>query len=782
MKIVIIGGLASGASLASRLRRLDEKSQIILIEKTNNISYGTCGIPYYISNLIKEKERLNLVGLDTFKGRFNIDVRLEEEVLSIDKDNKSLKVKGKEEYNLSYDKLIIATGSKIKKQIDNAFTINTIKDADNILNYIDEKKIEEIAILGSNYIALELAESFYQRGLRVGIYVSSNTLLDNLDPIMSNYLERYIRQYKNINIHYNNDFKNIQESLVVDANQFIPNSDLAKKANLKLEENNSISINDKCQTSDPNIYAIGDVASIRNLINKKLITPSLANNANRMARIAADCIMGLDNSYDGSVEPRITKLFGLEIGSIGSKEEDLKDNFLTSYSDNQDRAFYFPNVKNVTTKLIFNKDDGRILGSQMCGESGVDKRINILASSIKKGISVKELQNLELTYHPNYASAKDALNIAGYSAANIISGEQKVYYAKDISTIDFNNDILLDVRSKEEYSLSTMDKAINLPLESLRDNLNKLDKNKKIYLYCKAGQRGFIAQKILNLNGFDQVYNLSGGYDLYKAYKNDDKIMAVLSNNSSEKKDIKVNLENMKIVNATGLQCPGPIMKLYKAAEELEDGQVLKVIASDPGFLPDAIAWSQRTGNLIHDSGKNEEGYFAIIVKGSQNIELPSSVKNDKTMVVFSGDFDKAIASFIIANGGAAMGRKVTMFFTFWGLNILRKSKKVKVKKTLIEKMFGFMMPRGVNKLKLSKMNMGGMGLKMIKGIMKKKNVFDLDTMIQMAKDNNIRMIACAMSMDLMGIKAEELIDGVEIGGVATYIASGENSDMNLFI
>jgi peroxiredoxin family protein/rhodanese-related sulfurtransferase/TusA-related sulfurtransferase len=353
---------------------------------------------------------------------------------------------------------------------------------------------------------------------------------------------------------------------------------------------------------------------------------------------------------------------------------------------------------------------------------------------------------------------------------------------------------ILDVRTPVEFEAGHIEGAVNIPVDSLRDRLNEIPKNKKIFEYCKVGLRGYIAYRILTQSGFD-AYNLSGGYDMYQAanfkygdgIKMNDEMTHIEKND--EKKAEKPNKTAVRI-DACGLQCPGPIMKVYSEIGKMCEGEVMEVHVTDPAFERDIKAWCGRTGNTLMGVEKTCCDYVAYIQKGcakkaiaAGNIPAPAvELPQGKTMVVFRGDLDKAIASFIIANGAASMGRPVTMFFTFWGLNILRRDNVVNVKKTFIEKMFGMMMPRGSRKLKLSKMNMAGMGGKMIRGIMAKKNVSSLEELIAQAIQNGVKVVACSMSMDLMGIKEQELIDGVEIGGVASYLGEAEQSNVNLFI
>jgi len=353
--------------------------------------------------------------------------------------------------------------------------------------------------------------------------------------------------------------------------------------------------------------------------------------------------------------------------------------------------------------------------------------------------------------------------------------------------------IILDVRTDMEYQLGNIKGSINIPVDELRENLDKIPKDKNIYVYCQVGLRGYIACRILMQNGFKSVKNLSGGYKIYETATSDSSDITIRYDDeqtecgmciSSDKKKLDDSNATLEI-DACGLQCPGPIMQTFNAIKNLKDGDILKIKASDPGFENDIKTWCQRTGNTLLDLYHEGRTIVAKIKKNTNDKKVEvsqNSEKNDKAIIVFSGDLDKAIAAFIIANGAAAMGRKVTLFFTFWGLNILRKPEKVSIKKDFFSKMFGMMMPRGSKKLKLSKMNMLGLGPKMIRYIMNKKNVSSLEDLIQQALKNGVRIVACNMSSDIMGITKEELIDGVELGGVASFIGAAEQSDTTLFI
>ena len=392
--------------------------------------------------------------------------------------------------------------------------------------------------------------------------------------------------------------------------------------------------------------------------------------------------------------------------------------------------------------------------------------------------TVQELIDSELCYAPPYNSAKDSgVNVLGMSADNILKGLVKPAYFEDLE-----GSYLIDVRANIAYKTKTIEGAINIPISEIRSRLNEIPADKKVILFCNTGYTSYNASRILIQKGFNNVYSLMGGITLYKEIVKNKEGKVATKTPVAVGGGYSQNSEVIKI-DACGLQCPGPIMKVSNALNNANEGDIFEVTSTDRGFKSDIGAWCESTGNTLLDLKQDKTKIIATISKGSE-VNMENKVINNangQTIVVFSNDLDKALASFIIANGAKASGKDVTMFFTFWGLNILRKSN-VSVKKGFIDKMFGFMMPKGAEKLTLSKMNMGGMGSAMMKWVMKNKNISTLSELIQQAQDSGVKFIACNMSMDVMGIKEEELIDGVEIGGVAKYISESNNANSNLFI
>jgi NADPH-dependent 2,4-dienoyl-CoA reductase/sulfur reductase-like enzyme/peroxiredoxin family protein/rhodanese-related sulfurtransferase/TusA-related sulfurtransferase len=821
-KTVIVGGVAGGATAAARLRRLDENAEIVMLERGEYISFANCGLPYHIGGVIEERENLLVQTVEGMSARFNLDIRIKHEALKINRAKKEILVKDLltgNEYIEKYDKLVLSPGAHpfvpnipgIKSE--RVFTLRNIPDTDRIKNFIDTHKVKRAIIIGAGYIGLEMAENLHDRGIAVTIVELGEQVISPVDYEMAALVHEHLKM-KNIEFYLRDTIKSLSEeegalSVRLESNKIIkadmiilsigvkPETKLAVDAGLEIGITGGIKIDKYTKTSDPDIFAVGDAVEATDFVTRKPALIPLAGPANKMGRVAADNICGKESTYDATLATSIVKIFDLTLATTGASEKLLKKHgipYLKSYTHSGSHAGYYPGAFPIAIKIIFSPETGRILGAQAIGVEGVDKRIDVLASAIKFGKTTFELEEFEHCYAPPFSSAKDPVNIACYVASNMIKGEHDVVHWDQIGKLEANNTVFLDVRDEIEVELGKIQGSINIPLPVLRENLDKLPKDKLIVVYCQIGLRGYVAYRILKGRGFENVVNLSGGFKLYylttlkqsnEGIFEYDKVLPSDEIRSVKPASMDFKIEDVIKVNACGLQCPGPIMKLYKSIEELENGGAIEVSATDPGFYKDVKAWCERTGNSLLDISQDKGVIKATVQKGT-GLKPSSSggggTGNDKTMVVFSNDLDKAIASFIIANGAASMGRKVTMFFTFWGLSVLRRPKKVKVKKSLIGRMFGKMLPRGSKKLKLSKMNMMGIGKAMIEGLMKKKNISSVTELIASAVENGIKLVACQMTMDLMGIKEEELIDGVEIGGVATFLAAGETSDMNLFI
>lgn len=825
-KIIIVGGVAGGASTAARLRRLDENAEIIMFEKGEYISFANCGLPYYIGEIIKEREKLIVQTVDEMSNKFNLDIRNLSEVVKIDKENNKITVKNlknNEIYEESYDTLVLSPGaSPIKPNIrgiedcEDLYTLRNIPDTDKIKAYVDNKKPRKAIVIGGGFIGLEMAENLRERGLDITLVEAGNQVMAPLDIEMAAIVHDVLID-KDVKLILNDgvkEFKDKGKRVVLSSGKEIetdliilsigvrPETSIVKEAGIELNERGGIIVDKHMKTSVDNIYALGDAVEIIDFVNKKPAMIPLAWPANRQGRIVADNICGRNSSYKGSLGSSVAKIFDYTVATTGNNEKTLKKlgiDYKAIHIHPGSHAGYYPGAFPISFKMLFNPKDGRILGAQGIGIDGVEKRIDIISTAIKGNLNVFDLQDIEPCYAPPYNSAKDPVNMLGYYASNIMEDLVDIIQWNKVDELDKNNSIIVDVREEFELVTGTFENSINIPLGQLRDRLDEIPKNKNVYVTCQVGQRGYVASRILRSNGINAI-NIDGGIKTYIYVKRSQESIKNQFDNKNEetiKEEVAaMNLDDLDIteinakvtLDACGLQCPGPIRRVFEEMTKMSEGDVLEVKASDPGFSKDIKSWCEKTNNTLlkAEFDKKNKNLIAVIQKGIKRKEnttpIETSNKNGATLVVFSGDFDKAIASFIIATGAASMGKEVTMFFTFWGLNILKKKGKGKVNKDTMEKMFDVMLPSHAGKLPLSQMNMMGMGPAMIKQIMKKHNVDDLETLIANAINMGVRVVACAMSMELMGIKKEEFIDGVEIGGVASYLGAADDSGLNLFI
>lgn len=837
-KTVIIGGVAGGATAAARLRRRDEKMEIVVLEKGDYISFANCGLPYYIGDVIKSRDALLLQTPEAMKKKFNIEVRTRAEAVAVHPKEHKVSVcdlSTGAKYEESYDNLILATGSSpIKPPIpgidgQGIFTLWNIPDTDKIKNYMEQHRPSRAAVIGGGFIGLEMAENLHGAGLDVTIIEMQNQVMAPLDYEMAQILHENIRmnnteliledgvdhfetQNGSTRIHLKSG-RTVEAEMVLLSIGVKPNSSLAKAAGLSLNARGGVQVDEYLRTSEPDIYAVGDVIEVNHLVTGEKTMIPLAGPANKQARICADNITGSQKTYQGSMGTSVAQVFDLTAAAVGLNEKALLasgrkkgTDYETVVINQKSHAGYYPQATPITLKLLFEKE-GKILGAQAVGQDKVDKRIDTIATVMSMGGTTENLAKLELAYAPPFSSAKDPVNMLGFVAENILNKMVSFVTPAELDLLlgtEEGRIIVLDVTEDAERMVFSIPGSVHIPLGMLRERLGKLNPDKKIITYCSIGVRSYNAARILAQNGFRNVSVLAGGTSFYKTYHHtvSGQMPPAFSKTKEkspapEKKADKTP-QKIQILDCSGLQCPGPIMKVNETLKQMQEGARLQVSATDMGFARDIDAWCQRTGNTLLSTERQGKENIVTIQKGSVAADSDFSESSPsvsaascfsagqgnqgKTIIVFDGDLDKVLASFIIANGAAAMGRPVTMFFTFWGLNALRKPRKVRVKKPFVEKMFGFMMPRGTTKLKLSKMNMLGMGTKMMKKVMKSKNVSSLEELIEQALANGVKLVACTMSMDVMGITPEELIDGVELAGVASYLGDAEQSNVNLFV
>ncbi|MDF9842614.1 MULTISPECIES: FAD-dependent oxidoreductase [unclassified Paenibacillus] len=818
-KVLIVGGVAGGASAAARLRRLDEHADIILFEKGPYISFANCGLPYYIGGTIVDRERLLVQTPKGMADRFRIDVRIQSEVIGVDPVKRTVQVQSEERglYEESYDELILSPGARPiipdlpGKDHPLIHTVRNIPDIDRIKELITSHNNQSSIVIGGGFIGVEMAENLKEAGLAVTLVEGNGQLLAPFDPELAASIAREMEQH-GINLLFSErvqGFRSLDQGigvelaggrmltadLVILAIGVTPDTAFLRSSGVALGARGHILVDETLETNIPHIYAAGDAIEVTDYVHGTKTAVPLAGPANKQGRIIADRIAGLNSVYRGTQGSSIIKVFGLTGASTGSNEKTLKRlgvSYQSVIVHPGSHASYYPGSSPITLKLLYTPE-GKILGAQAVGYDGVDKRIDAIATAIHFGGHISDLAELELCYAPPYSSAKDPVNMAGYAADNNAAGRVQLFTYDQLDLREPDLTVLLDVRSALEHQNGHIPDSLSIPVDELRERMHELDASKEIWVYCQVGLRGYTAAQILRQHGY-QVKNLSGGYKTYRESQfkpvpfsgTDGSSGTEQKNNGYSSAESKPALQIDNDLNVCGLSCPGPLMQVKQAMDHLAAGQTLRVKASDPGFYEDVKAWTAMSGSQLLQLERGNGGIIEAVIAKQLPSSPPSSgvaaVVPASTMVVFSGDLDKAIASFIIANGAAASGRKVTMFFTFWGLSILRKPQTQTLPKTMLGRMFDMMLPGSSRKLGLSKMNMFGAGPKLIRSIMSGNNVASLEELIQSAAAQGVEMVACQMSMDLMGIRQEELMDGIKIGGVGYYLGEAASANHNLFI
>lgn len=837
MKIIIVGGVAGGATAAARIRRNDETAEILMIERGQYISFANCGLPYHISGMIEEREQLLVTSEPAFTERYRVDVRSRTEAIAIDRKNKVVRLRNVasgDEYDEAYDKLLLSPGAEPVRPklpgIDSprVFGLRNISDMDRIMAHLARHNPRRAVVIGGGFIGIEVAENLHEKAVFTTIVEGCDQILTPLDYEMAAivhshmrdknielYLEDKVEQFEDKDDHtvvYLSSGRRLQADLVVLAIGVHPETTLARAADIALGATGGIRVNSHLQTSDPDIYAVGDAIEVTQTISGQQVLIPLAGPANRQGRMAADnMVFGNSKTYRGTQGTSILKAFDLAAATTGLNEKQLVAagiEFLSCITHSGSHASYYPGAKQISLKLLFT-DKGEILGAQAVGADGADKRIDVIATAIHGKLNVEDLTELELAYAPPYGSAKDPVNIAGYVATNVLNKSHALIEWKELRAAleAKESDMqLIDVRTADEFGFGSIPTARNIDVNQLREHLDELDANKPITLFCQIGLRGYLAYRILTQHGFTRVRNLSGGYKSY-AWAVDKQANPDIFDYEDIKRRDPEEIEaersgscavsaaliapgstgELHTLSAVGLQCPGPIMKTYKAMQALDDGELLEVTASDPAFGRDIRAWAKKTGNDVL-SVKAEKGLVTVLLRKVEAVAapaaLPSAESRDKlTLVVFSDDLDKVMASMIIANGALAMGKPVSLFFTFWGLDVIRRVDAPHLNKPMMDRMFSTMLPSDADHLNtISKMDMHGLGAKMIRKVMHDKGVETPSHLLQSLVDGGAQLIACQMSMDVMGIQSEELIDGVEIGGVAAFLGEAGESGTTLFI
>lgn len=832
MNFLVIGGVAGGATAAARIRRNDETARIVMVERGPYISFANCGLPYHLSGAIAEREQLLVTSEKAFEDRYAVDVRSRTEAIAIDRAAKTVRLRNLEtgeEYDEPYDRLLLSPGAEPVRprlpgiESKRVFGLRNLPDLDRIMAHLEAEKPRRAVVIGGGFIGIEVAENLHERGLFTTLVEGADQIIAPLDYEMAAIVHAHMRD-RNVELYladkierfedkadhtlvYLASGKRLQADIVVLAIGVRPETTLARAAGLELGTTGGIKVNAHLQTSDEAIYAVGDAIEVTQTLGGRQALIPLAGPANRQGRMAADnMVFGNTCTYRGTQGTAILKAFDLGVAATGLNEKQLIAagvDYRATITHGGSHASYYPGAKPITLKLLY-APEGKILGAQAVGADGADKRIDVIATAIHSGMTVADLTELELAYAPPYGSAKDPVNIAGYVASNVLNGSHEVIDWRALQAAEPGAMQLIDVRTTEEFELGSIRGARHIDVDQLRSRLSELDPGQTTVVFCQIGLRGYLAYRILKQHGFVNVKNLSGGYKTYAWAIDKQSNPDIFDFENIKHRDPKeieaerdsrctigANAGNRHTLNAVGLQCPGPIMKTYRAAEAMNEGELLEVTASDPAFERDLRAWAKKTGNEVLSVATEKGLVTALVRKGkvdatgaAPGVATRTPPQREKTtLVVFSADLDKVMASLIIANGALAMGKPVSVFFTFWGLNLLRRADAPSHTKPFMEKMFSAMMPAGVSNLNsISKMNFGGFGAKLIRKVMRDKGVDSAATLLKNLVDGGAQLIACNMSMDVMGIRQDELIDGVELGGVAAFLGEAADSETTLFI
>ncbi|MBD3255599.1 MAG: pyridine nucleotide-disulfide oxidoreductase [Candidatus Lokiarchaeota archaeon] len=648
-KVVIVGGVAGGATAAARLRRLLEDIEIIVLERGDFVSFANCGLPYYIGSVIKTKDQLELMTPEKFLERFNIDVRVKQEALSINPSNKEIKVKNlinENEYYLKYDYLILSPGAspiippfKGLEEVP-TFTLRTIPDSVKVREFVEKSKVKHATIVGGGYIGLEMAENLKKKGIRVKIVEMLDQVLAPLDKEMAQFVHQElilngvclqlgdaVDSFKcsdDCNYVIPKSGKTIETDMIIISIGVRPENKLAIEAGIELGPKGHIIVDKHMRTSDPSIYAVGDAVQVNNFITHNPTAIPLAGPANKQGRIAADNIAGRDSEYKGVLGASVLKVFDQTISFVGLSEKQLKNSdrkYEKIYIHPNNHASYYPGAIPITMKLLFEKDTGIILGAQAIGGTGTEKRIDVISTVIKYGGSVYDLEELELTYAPPYSSAKDPVNMAGYVASNVLRDDHPIWHWNQVEEIKKNNSLLLDVRTPEEYKVGTIDGAVNINDLELRSHLDEISKDKNIFVFCEVGFRGYLATRLLLQKGYN-AKNLTGGYKLYKTARATVQEIAEACGPPEELMDEIIEKKTKKTdkfveLDACGLSCPGPLNAMIKGLENLPPQKRLKIYATDPGFKASVEAYVQLNDEIkLLRIGKEDGKLVALLQKG----------------------------------------------------------------------------------------------------------------------------------------------------------------------
>jgi len=663
-KVIIVGGVAGGASAAARLRRLREDLEITVLERGPFVSFANCGLPYYIGQVIKEEKRLKLMTPKRFLDRFNINIKINHEVKSIDRSNKKITVEDLINGNtiiFDYDYLILSPGAApivpTFAGINDVpvFTLRNIPDSNKIKQHIENKNINHATVIGGGFIGLEMAENLRHRGIKVKIVEMLDQVMGSLDKEIAQFIHQELLlngvclqledPVDSFKVDSEGKFyvipksgASIKTDMIILAIGVRPENRLAKEAGLEIGPKGHIVVDEQMRTSDPSIFAVGDAIQINNYITKQPTGVPLAGPANKQGRIVADVIAGRKSKYKGVLGASVVKVFDLTVASVGLSEKELKQThieFEKIYIHPNNHAGYYPGAVPITIKLIFETPNGKILGAQAVGGSGTDKRIDVISTVMKFNGTVFDLEELELTYAPPYGSAKDPVNMAGFVASNVLRGDMPVWHWHDLDKIKTENSFILDVRTAGEHQVGTIEGSVNISDLELRKRLDEIPRDKNIYLFCEVGFRAYLSTRFLSQMGYN-VSNLSGGYKLLKTAKATTEEIAAECGTSMEiveefiEKKSKIKEDYIE-VDASGLACPGPLNALIKSLETLPENKKLRIYATDPGFKASVEAYAELNDNIkLLNLGKESGKLVATLEKdstGLEEIESPMKLK-----------------------------------------------------------------------------------------------------------------------------------------------------------
>ena len=623
-QIIIVGGVAGGASAAARARRLSEDAEIIIFEKGEHISFANCGLPYHIGGDIADRERLLLLTPEAMYKNRRIDARVHTEVLKIDRESKIVHVynwKEKRAYEQSYTDLILSPGAKPLRpelpgiQPSKIFSLRDINNMDEIIRTVGKNKHENALVVGGGFIGLEVVEALVKKGKKVTLVEKADEVMPPVDVEMASMLHQELL-LNGVTVHTGVSVEAFKDNLfgmkakldngesikcdfVILAIGVKPEVTLAQAAGLEIGDRGGILVDEYMRTNDPSIYAVGDAVEVKDFISGANTLIPLAGPANRQGRTAADNIFGRTSQYISTQGTAICKVFNTTVGMTGANERQLKAQarqFGKIYLHPMGHAAYYPGACPISVKLLFDETDGTILGAQAIGQKGVDKRIDVLAVAMRGAMTVYDLENLELSYAPPYGSAKDPINYAGAIASNVLRGDTKICHVDEITGSEF----LVDVRYEAEVSAGTIENSVHIPLEELRDRLEEIPKDKKVVVFCKEGLRAYQACRVLAHGGYDAA-NLSGGYKTYAMYNFDASSLAEIAAPvySAAANDEQFSHDVVTEIDASGLSCPGPILKLKHGISSISEGQALSIVSTDPGFVKDVPTWCKKTGHKL---------------------------------------------------------------------------------------------------------------------------------------------------------------------------------------